>query len=373
MNRHQIFQKSKRIVIKIGSGLISTDQGVNLTFIKKLASEIKRLKDEKKEIVLVSSGALACGMDVAGLTQRPKKIDEKQAIAAMGQPVLMHAYQKIFSGKGLIVGQVLLTREGLQNRKQFLNASHALQSLFQYGAVPIVNENDTVAIEELQVGDNDQLSSMVAHLIGADLLLILTDIDGLYDKDPKRFKNAQKIHTVGKVTDQIMALAGDSTTQKSTGGMTTKLKAAKQASLYGIKTWLLKGDDPKILRKLSKENLEGTLISCDEKKLSGRKYWIAVALKSKGSITIDLGAVSALTQKNKSLLASGIKKVEGSFKIGDAVVIKDPNGKEVAQGLCSYDSHDVEKIMGLKSSEIEKTLGYKYDDEVIHRDDLVIF
>lgn len=366
------FKQAKRIVIKLGSGLVSQEGDVDVAFFKKLAKEIRKLKDQGKEIVLVSSGAIACGMDVAGLKRRPSKVSQKQAIAAIGQPILMHTYNKYFSKEKLNVAQILLTRDGLQNRKQFLNAKHALKALFDYGVVPIVNENDTVAIDEIQVGDNDQLSALVAHLVDAHLLLILTDIDGLYDKDPKKYNSAQKISFIEKITPEVMALAGSTQEEKSTGGMRTKLIAAKQAASYGIPTWLLSGKKPQILGQLSIQKDCGTFIFCGRDKLSSRKYWIAYALKAKGQIVVDQGAQKALVEGNKSLLPSGIKEVRGTFQIGDPVQILSMNNSPIAQGLIAYHSFEIEKIKGTKSSEIQKILGYKNADEVIHRDDLVL-
>lgn len=372
LNSYQkIIKDAKRLVIKIGSTLLTTDQGVNSGFIGKLAAVVHELR-RGRDVVLVSSGAIACGMSLLGLKTRPQQITQKQAVAATGQPLLMHTYSKAFQKVGLPVGQVLLTRDGVQNRERFLNAKHALLKLFSYGVVPIVNENDTVAVEELQLGDNDQLSALVAHLIDAELLLILTDIDGLYDADPKKNAKACRIPLVENVDQDIFKKAGGSLDPRSTGGMVTKLMAAEQAARYGVTTWVGRGSDPQIIHQVMVGADVGTFFLPQQKSLSSRKHWIAYSLKPKGQIIVDPGALQALVEQKKSLLPAGIEQVVGNFNIGDPVEIQDAQMKPVARGLVSYRSDELLKIKGCKTSEVEKILGYKYEDEVIHRDDLVI-
>lgn len=371
-DRKRIVKQTKRLVIKIGSSVVTDGKGVRPAFIKGIARQVAALRKGGMEAVIVSSGAIACGMGILQLKKRPREIPQKQAVAAIGQPVLVRHYANAFQKVKLHVAQILLTRDDLKDRHRFLTAKHAFAELFRSNAVPIVNENDSVAVEEIQVGDNDQLSALVAHLVDADLLLILTDTDGFYDKDPRRFKGARRIGLVENVDDETFKLADDTASQKSTGGMTTKLKAAYQAAFYGVPTWVAGGNDPKIISKVMAGEDVGTLFLPKNETLSSRKYWIGYTLKSTGRIVVDEGAVAALCNKKKSLLPSGILSVEGDFDTGDAVEILGPDRKPVARGLTAYSSREVEKIRGQKSAEIEQILGYKYYDEVVNRDDLVI-
>lgn len=367
-----IFTKVARLVIKIGSGLVTQKGGLNLSFLNGLAREVALLRKRNIEVLLVSSGAIACGMDLLGLSRRPHELPKKQAVAALGQPQLINCYSQVFKKKKLRVGQILLTRGDLEDRHRFLTAKHAVAELLKLGVVPIFNENDTVAVEEIQVGDNDQLSAMVAHLMDAQLLVILTDTDGFFDKDPKIHKEAQRIPVVENVDDNILKLAQGTLSAKSTGGMITKLKAAGSAAMYGVPTWMGDGRDPRIISSLFKGVDAGSLFLPRKEALSSRKYWIAYTLKPAGQIIIDDGAVNAIRDSKKSLLPSGIVEVMGIFDIGDAVEITDSYRNPIARGLSSYSSKELEKIKGQKTSEIEKILGYKYYDEVVNRDDLVV-
>lgn len=371
-SHHQIIKDVKRLVIKVGSGILTTKKGVNASFFNSFAREVAALRKKGIEIVIVSSGAIACGMDILKLKNRPHKIPQKQAAAAMGQPLLMHHYSKSFKKRKIDVAQILITRDDLQNRHRFLTAKHALMEIFSWGAVAVVNENDSVSVEEIQVGDNDQLSALVAHLVDANLLVMCTDTDGLHDKDPKKFKDAKRIPVVTTIDEKILQLAEDTQSQKSIGGMTTKLMAAKQAAHYGVPTWIVCGKNPKILQQLFKGKDTGTLFLPRPAALSSRKYWIAYSRKPKGIIKVDDGAATAIIEKNKSLLSSGITEIKGNFDIGDPVTIMDNRNKPIAQGLTSYSSRELEKIKGARSSDIEKILGYKYYDEAVNRDDLVI-
>ncbi|MBI4410926.1 MAG: glutamate 5-kinase [Deltaproteobacteria bacterium] len=372
MDRQRIIKQTKRLVLKIGSSVLTVDGGVRPGIVRDIARQVALLKKKGIEVVLVSSGAIACGMGILKLKKRPREIPQKQAVAAIGQPVLVRHYSQAFQKAGLHVAQILLTRDDLKDRHRFLTAKHAFQELFRAGVVPVVNENDSVAVEEIQVGDNDQLSALVSHLVDADLLLILTDIDGFYDKDPRRSKGACRIGLVENVDEDAFKLAEGTQNEKSTGGMTTKLKAAYQAAFYGVPTWVVGGNDPKIISKVMAGEDVGTLFLPRSETLSSRKYWIGYTLKATGQIVVDEGAVMALRDKKKSLLPSGIVGVKGDFDIGDAVEILTPDQKLIARGLTAYSSREIEKIKGRKSTEIEKILGYKYYDEVVNRDDLVI-
>jgi glutamate 5-kinase len=371
--REIFLQQAKRVVIKIGSSVItSRERGLNLGRIDTLAKEVFQFQKQGRQVVLVSSGAVASGLEPLGLTQRPQDIALKQAAAAVGQSRLMWSYEKAFQPFGLTVAQVLLTHEDLNQRRRFLNARNTLLTLLERGVLPIINENDTVAVEEIQFGDNDMLAGLVAHLIDAQLLIILSDVEGLYTQDPKANPQAELLRVVEEVTPEIERLAGGTTTAEGTGGMTSKVRAAKQAAAYGVATMVVSGKVPGILARLSSGEKLGTLFLPHPSRLKSRKHWIAYSRRCKGRMYLDSGAVSALLQKGKSLLPSGIVKVDGKFEGGDAVSCLDERGVEVARGLVNYSSREIERIKGIRTTEIEKRLGYKFSDEVIHRDNLVI-
>jgi len=371
--RDQIVKDAKRLVLKVGSRLVaSKGSGLNTERIDRLASELAVLKAQGREIVMVSSGAIVCGIEKLGLPEYPKSLPHKQAAAAVGQSRLMWAYEKAFEKVDQKVAQVLLTREDLANRARFLNSRHTLTALLEYGVVPIINENDTVAVDEIRFGDNDSLAGMVAHLVDADLLVILSDVEGLYSEDPRQHANATLIPVVTEVTAEIERRAGGTTSFEGTGGMHTKVLAAKKAATYGIATAIVSGERPGHLTALFHGDPIGTIFLPKSQKLTSRKHWIGYTVKTKGRLTLDDGAVEALTRKGKSLLPSGITAVDGDFDSGDAVVCVDKSGREFANGLVNYSSEAIAKIKGLKTSEIQKTLGYKDYDEVIHRDNLVM-
>jgi glutamate 5-kinase len=371
--RDQIIKDAKRLVLKVGSRLVaSKGSGLNTERIDQLASELATLKAQGREIVMVSSGAIVCGIEKLGLPEYPKSLPHKQAAAAVGQSRLMWAYEKAFEKVDQKVAQVLLTREDLANRARFLNSRHTLTALLEYGVVPIINENDTVAVDEIRFGDNDSLAGMVAHLVDADLLVILSDVEGLYTEDPRHNPNATLIPVVTEVTAEIERRAGGTTSFEGTGGMHTKVLAAKKAATYGIATAIVSGERTGPLAALFHGHPVGTLFLPKSQKLTSRKHWIGYTVKAKGRLTLDDGAVEALTRKGKSLLPSGITAVHGDFESGDAVACVDNSGREFAKGLANYSSEAIGKIKGLKTSEIQKTLGYKDYDEVIHRDNLVI-
>ena len=372
IDRKKLIAGTKRAVIKIGSALLTTEKGMNAPFFTALAAEVKKLSEKKVEVVIVTSGAIACGMRLLGHTQRPVRLVQKQAAAAMGQPLLMQFYADAFQKVDRHVAQVLLTRDDVADRERFLTGKHLLLELIAEGAVPVINENDSVAVEEIQLGDNDQLSALVCHLVEADLLVMLSTTDGFYEKDPSKHGNSKLIPVVENVDDKAFGAASGTEDPKGTGGMVTKLMAARQAATHGVPTWLVNGTDPSVLQKVFAGEEIGTLFLPKAEKISAKKYWIAYAPKPKGEIAVDDGAAAALARKGGSLLSTGITEVRGEFGRGDLVVIVDPSGKPVARGLTGYGAHDLKKIKGVKSAEIAKVLGHKFEDEVVHRDDLVL-
>jgi len=371
--RDQILKDAKRIVLKVGSRLVAAkDQGLNIARIERLAGEMAGIKATGREILMVSSGAIACGIEKLGLKEYPRSLPLKQAAAAVGQSRLMWAYEKAFENTGQKVAQVLLTREDLTNRSRFLNARHTLTALLEYSVVPIINENDTVAVDEIRFGDNDSLAGMVAHLVDADLLVILSDVEGLYTEDPRHNPKATLIPVVTDVTAEIERRAGGTTSFEGTGGMRTKVLAAKKAAMYGVATAIINGERADLLSGLMQGQAVGTFFLPKGERLTSRKHWIGYTVKAKGRLTLDDGAVEALTRKGRSLLPSGITNVSGDFEAGDCVACVDCSGREFAKGLVNYGAEAIAKIKSLKSGEIQKTLGYKDYDEVIHRDNLVI-
>ncbi len=372
MIRKDIIKKTRRIVIKIGSAVLAGEghDGVDESVFSHLAKDVSSITD-KREIVIVSSGAIAIGMKRLGLKEKVKSIPEKQAVAAIGQGSLMALYEKVFSPLKIRVAQVLLTHDDLSDRHRFLNAKNTLQTLLEYNAIPIINENDTVAVDEIKFGDNDNLSALVTNLVEADLLVILTDINGLYNKDPKINKDAELIPVVDDI-DKFVSAAGRTSGIYGTGGMQTKLEAAKKAAHFGVPTIVANGRERNVLKKIFSGEDIGTLFLPMEERLTSRKHWLAFSTRPAGSLILDDGAKNALLKKGKSLLSSGITGIEGNFDSGDAVSCVSPNGKEIARGIVNYSSEEIKRIKGLKTTEIEKVLGYKYFDEVIHRDNLVI-
>jgi glutamate 5-kinase len=360
-------------VVKVGSGLIaSAGAGLDAKLIASLADELAGLVSERKEIALVSSGAIVSGVARLGLARRPRSIPEKQAAAAVGQSALMWHYEQAFARHGLRVAQVLLTQEDIGHRSRYLNARNTLLALLRFGVLPIVNENDTVAVEEIKVGDNDNLSALVAHLIDADLLVLLTDVDGLYTGDPRRDPSAKRIETVATVTDELRRMAWEGAGEFSVGGMRTKLEAAQKATASGIPMVIASGREPGVLRRLFKGEPVGTYFLPRGDRLTARKRWIAFASPPQGRLTVDAGAQKALTERGRSLLPSGVVEVEGEFQSGEVVALTLADGKEFARGLVNYDAEELRRIQGAKTAAIEQLLGYKSFDEVIHRDNLVV-
>jgi glutamate 5-kinase len=371
--RKKILTKGKRIVIKVGSSILaSIEKGLQYEVFSHLTKEISDLKRQGYEIVLVSSGAIAAGMEKLGYKTRPQTITQKQATAAVGQTRLMNIYESYFSRYQQMVAQVLLTHDDLSHRRRFLNARNTLLTLLEIGIIPVINENDTVVVDEIKFGDNDNLSALVTNLIGADLLIILTDMDGLCDSDPRVNPHARCIPLVEDIDMDMEGFVGETKSEMSVGGMISKIQAARKASRFGIPTVVAQGTREGVLRQILKGKEIGTLILPKGEALSSRKHWIAFNPKPKGDVIVDDGAKKAIVQKGKSLLPSGVVKIRGIFDRGDLVTCLGPRGKEFARGLINYSASELEKIKGLRSDRIETTLGYKYSDEVIHRDDLVV-
>jgi len=371
-NKKSIFNSAKRIVVKVGSNVLTEDQGLNLKAIRSISRQICRLIDGGREVILVSSGAMASGVKKIGLDKRPDEIPKRQAVAAVGQAGLIMEYEKAFVRDNKKVAQILLTGDDLNNRKRYLNARNAILMLLSWHVVPIVNENDTVMIEEIQFGDNDNLAAMITLLMDADILINLTDIDGLYTKDPRANPDAALIPVVSTISKDIIRFAGEIPGALGTGGMLSKIKAARKVTAAGIPMVIANGGKPDILKKLFSAQEFGTFFVSKTKKLKSRKCWIAFTLKPKGVLMVDDGAAAAIMNKGKSLLPSGIVGVEGDFDVGAPVEFKKIDHETLGTGLVNYSSADIRKIMGLKSNQIKKRLGYKLYDDVIHRDNLAI-
>jgi glutamate 5-kinase len=376
VNREQYrlaISKAKRIVVKIGTSSLTYPTGkLNLSRLEGLVREVADIQNEGREMILVSSGAVGAGLGRLGFKRRPSKIPEKQAAAAVGQGILMHIYEKLFSEYGQVVAQVLLTRFDLLERRCYLNARNALMTLLNLGVIPIVNENDTIIVEGLHFGDNDTLSALVAGLVEADLLLILSDIDGLYTADPREHPEAVLLPVVEEITEEVVQLAGGVGSELASGGMATKLQAARIATSSGLPMVIANSQEERIIRRVLAGESIGTLFLSKEHKLDARQRWIAFGSTVRGSVVVDAGAREAILQRGKSLLPSGITAIEGVFEAGQVVQVKDQNNQEIARGMVNYSSGAVERIRGKKTTEIEAILGYKDFDEVIHRNNMIL-
>ncbi|NLZ92932.1 MAG: glutamate 5-kinase [Firmicutes bacterium] len=360
------------IVVKVGSRTLTHETGkLNLRMMEKLVRELADLKNQGCQVILVTSGAVAAGIGRLGLANKPQTIPEKQAVAAVGQGLLIQMYEKLFSEYGLVIAQVLLTRDDFHDRKRYLNSRNTLQALLQYGAIPVINENDTVAVEEIEFGDNDSLSALVASLLDADLLVLLTDIGGLYSANPKLEPEAKLIDKVEKITPEIKKLAGDSDEALATGGMITKLMAAEIATNSGVPMIIANGKEPHVLQRLLEGEKIGTFFSARKKSLESRKRWIAYGQIPHGRLIIDEGAAEAVLNEGKSLLPSGIMAVYGSFEQGEMVSIEDQEGEEVARGLVNYNSRELRRIRGLHTDEAAGLL-QRECGEAVHRNNMVV-
>ncbi|MEG1727096.1 MAG: glutamate 5-kinase [Acidaminococcaceae bacterium] len=366
--------KAKRIVIKVGSSTITHSTGkCNFSQIDRLAREIADLENQGKEIILVSSGAVAVGVDRMGLPEKPRTIPGKQAAAAVGQGVLMHTYEKIFADYGQTVAQVLLTRIDSVDRHRYTNCRNTFLALLEHRVIPIVNENDVVAIDELKIGDNDNLSATVAGIVDADLLIILSDVAGLYTANPQRDPNARLVSEVTDITPAIEASAGDAGSLVGTGGMATKIQAAKAATSSGIHLVIAAGEEKYAIERILKGEDLGTLFVSRENRLQFRKRWLAFGARIVGQIVIDSGCAQAVQRAGScSILPAGILAVSGEFEAGNTISVVAEAGQELARGLTNYSSEELQAIKGTKTSQIEELIGHKQFDEVIHRDNLVI-
>jgi len=373
MNRRQIpIERVKRLVVKVGSNVLTAPHGLNLRAIRGIARQIGELMDRSLDVLLVSSGAMASGVKKIGLDRRPDELPRRQAVAAVGQAGLIMEYEKAFERCGRKVAQILLTSEDLTSRKRYLNARNTLNTLLEWKIVPIINENDTVSVEEIKLGDNDNLAAMIALLMDADLLIVLSDIDGLFSKDPREHADAELIQVVTVISKSTETAAGRIPGPLGTGGMMSKINAARKVTSAGVPMVVAKGDKPDILIRLLAGEAQGTYFVPRREKLTRRKCWIAFSLKPKGSLAIDAGAAAALTSRGKSLLASGIIGVKGEFSVGTPVELQAPTGETIGIGLVNYSAADIRRIRGLKSQLIRQALGHQPYDEVIHRDNLVI-
>jgi len=363
---------AKRIVVKVGSSLVTNEgRGIDHDAVARWAGEIASLENGGREVVLVSSGAIAEGMQRLGWSKRPRAIHELQAAAAVGQMGLVQAYEAAFARHGLRTAQVLLTHEDLADRRRYLNARSTLRTLIRLRVIPIINENDTVTTDEIRVGDNDTLGALVTNLIEADVLVLLTDQRGLFSRDPRRDPDATFIGSAHAGDPRLEAMAGGAGLL-GRGGMLTKVLAAKRAARSGAATVIASGREPDVLTRLAAGEAIGTHLVADRPTLAARKQWLADHLQLAGRIVLDAGAVRALMREGKSLLPIGVVAVEGTFQRGELVGCFDPDGREIARGLVNYDAQEASRIVRKPSSEIEQVLGYVDEPELIHRDNLVL-
>ncbi len=360
-------------VIKLGTRLLTKENGqIDFAYMENLTKVLAELKKRKMDIILVSSGAIGAGIGRMKRARRPVTIPEKQAIAAVGQGLLIQYYEKYFSSYNLVVAQILLTRGDLTDRQRYINACNTIHTLLRWGVIPIINENDSVSVEEIQFGDNDHLSALVAGLVDADLLILLSDVDGLYDVNPASSPKAKLIPLVKEITPEIKSCAGKTSSETATGGMVTKVQAAEIAINSGINMIIANGSEPGNLVRIFNGESMGTLFLSKDHYLRQRKRWIAYGRVIKGEIIVDEGAKEALVSSKKSLLAVGITEVKGCFNKGDLVLIIDSTGNEIGRGLVNYSAEEIKKICQLPSSQIAEVLGYDFHEEVIHRDNMVI-
>lgn len=372
MTSRKTVADSRRWVIKIGSSLITDEgRGLNTRAIQSWVEQIASLRSAGKEVVLVSSGAVAEGMARIGWKKRPHALHELQAAAALGQMGLIQHFESCFKTHQIHTAQVLLTHEDLGNRQRYLNARSTLKTLLRLGAVPIINENDTVATDEIRFGDNDTLGALVSNLVEADTLVILTDQQGLFNKDPRSNHDAELISNAAASDSNLLAMAGGSGALGQ-GGMKTKITAAQRAARSGANTIIAAGAETNVLHKIAQGENIGTLLTADNEPLKARKQWMANQLKVSGKVYLDAGASKAVLQSGVSLLAVGVTQIEGKFQRGEVVSCINHEGKEIARGLVNYDSTESQKIKGLASEKFEGVLGYVDEAELIHRDNLVL-
>ena len=364
--------RARRIVVKIGSALLAErDTGaLKREWLASLVEDVAELVNQGREVVLVSSGSIALGRHALGLPKGALELPQSQAAAAVGQISLAHAYQELGAKSGITVAQILLTLGDTEQRRRYLNARHTIETLLSLKAVPVVNENDTVATAEIKYGDNDRLSARVAGMVSADCLVLLSDVDGLYTEPPHLDSNAEHIPVVTEITSEIEAMAGDAGTELSKGGMKTKIEAGRIALGAGTNMVITTGKVLHPLRAIS-EGSKVTWFLAKQDPVTAKKRWISGQLEQRGSVFVDAGAEKALAA-GKSLLVAGVTRVEGAFERGDAVIIRSADGRELGRGLCAYTREDAERILGRKSSEIAEILGFESGPELIHRDDMAL-
>jgi len=373
LQQHSFLQPLRRIVIKVGSAVLTDQNGLDNRVIEDLCSQVASLRSGNREVTLVSSGAIAAGMGKMLDLPLPKTIPDKQALAAVGQGRLMRAYEEAFENFGIRVAQILITREGLVSRHRYVNAKNTLKTLLQWGIVPIVNENDTVATEELQFTDNDALAVLIVNLVEAEVLICLSDVDGLYDRDPREDPNAHRIPEVFKIDRSVIGLASEHAGRAGRGGMRSKIEAARMVTACGVPMVVAGGRTDKVLTRLfSGEGLGTAFYARERRRIYGRKPWIAFTLARQGAVDIDKGAAKAILEEGKSLLPVGIKGVTGNFDAGACIVVRNGLGEEIAVGLSGYGSQDLCKICGCHTGEIYDKIGPHEVREVIHRDSMVI-
>lgn len=362
-----------RIVVKVGtSSLVSETGSLDRVKVGGLVEQLSQLKRAGKEVILVTSGAIRAGMEKLGLDKRPTNIPELQASCAIGQGFLMQTYSELLSGFGVVPAQVLVTRDDFHNRVRYLNARNTLYTLLRFGVLPIVNENDTVATEEIRFGENDTLAALVAACVDADLLINLSDVEGLCDGDPRSDAGSKLIGEVPEITPDIEALAGGTGGVNGSGGMKSKIEAAKIAVSSGVRMVIALASRPNVIRDVAAGKNVGTRFLSSSVGLSHKKRWIAFGNRMKGCVIINEGALKMVANRGKSLLAAGIVGCDGAFDVGDLIAVTDESGNQIARGLTNYAAAEIKLIKGKRSSEIEKILGYKDFDEVIHRDNLVL-
>jgi glutamate 5-kinase len=360
------------VVIKVGSGVLTRRTGLNLNVIDDLTTDIARLREKKIEVLLVSSGAIAAGMRRMSIAKRPESLSQLQALAAIGQSSLIGVYEEAFARHGIKASQILLTQDDLTHRKRYLNARNAIRTLLAWNFIPVINENDAVVVDEIRFGDNDHLSAMVTNLIGADLMINLTNTEGLFDKDPRSHDDAKLLKVVEKVSPKMIDAASKIPGALGSGGMSSKVIAAQKVAMGGAPTIIANGEKTGILTDLFAGKPLGTLVLPQSNHLKTRQHWIAYTKSPKGRVVVDAGARRALTSGKKSLLPSGVKAVQGRFSEGNSVEIVDENETSIAFGLVNYRAGDLDQIKGVKTDQIESILGYRGYDEVVHRDNMIL-
>lgn len=369
----QNLSQAKLIVVKVGSSLVTAEgRGIDQAALNRWATQIAELKARGVNVIFVSSGAIAEGIKRLGWPKRPTAINELQAAAAVGQMGIAQAYEYAFAYHQIHTAQVLLTHEDLSNRTRYLNARSTLLTLVEKGIVPIINENDTVTTDEIKLGDNDTLGALVTNLVDADALVILTDQSGLYDSDPRKNPNAQFIRQIEADHPELEAMAGGAGSSVGTGGMYTKVTAAKRAALSGAATVVASGREPNVLVRLQQGESIGTLFTSSHSRVAARKQWLLGHVQLAGKVRVDAGAARALTEKHASLLPVGCTGVEGHFHRGELVAVVDADGKEIARGLMNYSSEETAKLLQTDSEHIHEKLGYAHEEELIHRDNLAV-